>query len=104
MITYHANFMGPISFEWFQKRGLVKEECGRMNITESWRGGRIDVYGTEEPYGMEISLPVMNGSSWYGFSEWLYNFKTETVYTLEQLVEEYEKNNPKIVWAHEVWP
>ena len=104
MITYHANFMGPINFEWFEKRGLVKNENGRNVITESWGGGRIDVYGTNEPYGMEISLPIMDGLSFLGFSQWLWNFKTETVYTLEQLVEEYEKTNSKIIWAHQVWP
>jgi hypothetical protein len=49
-------------------------------------------------YGEELDLPPMKSEDWHRFSEWLWNFETEDLWTLEQLVAEYEKTSPKIVW------
>ena len=74
-------------------------------ITEQWYGGRIDIYGLpeDEYYNgrSEMSLPVMDGPSYAGFSRWLEAFKTETVWTLDQLAEEYERTHDKIRWHRE---
>ena len=119
MISYSTNWMGPININWYKERGLTEtitktltEDCKftsnkkgdtitRTEITEYWSGGRIDVYGTGEPYGDELGLPIMHGEDYARFSVWLRKFKTETMWTLNQLVEEYEKTNPKIRWASE---
>jgi hypothetical protein len=119
MVSYSTNWMGPININWYHERGLTKiitktltEDCrftsNKMgdtitltDITERWSGGRIDVYGTGEPYGDELSLPIMHGEDYARFSVWLRTFKTETMWTLKQLVQEYEKTNPKIRWALE---
>lgn len=110
MISYYLNWMGPISIQWYSDRGLtIKEEINSETfgthivdkITEHYSGGRIDVSGTTNPYGEEISVPVMRSEDWHRFKEWLWVFKTETMWTLDQLVNEYEKTNEKIVWANE---
>lgn len=121
-IRYSTNFMGPVTIKWYRDRGLTKqiehtltETSLRVKFgthkpgdivlyeeqTEHWSGGRIDVYGTGEPYGDELGLPIMHGEDYARFSVWLRKFKTETMWTLNQLVEEYEKTNPKIRWASE---
>lgn len=119
MIRYSTNWMGPININWYQKRGLTKivtktltedsvfsdkkkgDIVSYTEITEHWSGGRIDVYGTGDPYGDELGLPIMRGEDYVRFSIWLDTVKTETMWTLKQLVEEYEKTNPKICWASE---
>ena len=62
-------------------------------------GGRIDVYGTDNPYGEEIALPIMHGCDWANFSDWLDNYETETVQTLDKILESYyNSGNDKIRW------
>jgi len=85
-IDYSTNFMGPINHEWITTNG------------SDWAAGRIDIGGTDDPYGSELRLPPMKGDDWSRFSEWLWTFQTDEVWTLEQIVEEYEKTNPKIRW------
>lgn len=119
MISYSTNWMGPVNINWYHERGLTETVTKTLtedsaftskkkgdvfsytDITERWSGGRIDVYGTGEPYGDELGLPIMHGEDYARFSVWLRKFKTETMWTLNQLVEEYEKTNPKIRWASE---
>lgn len=101
--------MGPISLDWFRQRGLTVEEkrwsdffqkdITVTNITQNWMGGRIDVYGTDNPYGEEIALPIMHGCDWANFSDWLDNYETETVQTLDKILESYyNSGNDKIRW------
>jgi hypothetical protein len=40
----------------------------------------------------------MTSEDWYRFGNWLETFETDDVWTLEQLVELYERANPKITW------
>jgi len=87
-IDYSLNWMGPINTDWIAKHG------------SQWSSGRIDVYGTDNDYGDEISLPPIHSDDWNMFGDWLYNFTTETMWTLKQLVDEYEKTNPRILWLY----
>lgn len=119
-ISYSTNWCGPISMKWYRDRGLtvvetvVQEEDSILHkkgeiydletTIESWSGGRIDVRGTGlGPYGEEIELPIMRGDCYQRFSDWLDTFKTDDVWTLDQIVELYERDNPKIIWAHDVF-
>lgn len=90
MHRYSTNWMGPINLQWYEDRGINANE-------EHWAGGRIDVHGGDEPD--EIGLPIMHGADYARFSAWLSELKTETLWTLEEIVEEYEKENPTIRWA-----
>lgn len=83
-ITYSTNWMGPINYDWIEKHGI------------GWSAGRIDIYGTESHYPEEISLPPMRSEDWNRFSNWLDEFSTETPWTFDELVSEYEKYYPKI--------
>lgn len=119
MISYSTNWMGPAGMWWFRENGYTKmvtkilekdspltnakkgDTITYEDVTEYWYGGRIDIYGTGDPYGDEMSLPIMDGPSYKGFSEWLENFETETIWSLDQLVAEYEKTHNKIRWHDE---
>ena len=123
MISYSTNWMGPAGMWWYRENGYTEmvskvlekdsivsdhkagDTIEYEDITEYWYGGRIDVYGLpeDEYYNGkgEIGLPIMDGPSYGSFSEWLEKFETETMWSLDQLVEEYEKNNPKIRWHNE---
>ena len=74
-------------------------------ITEQWYGGRIDIYGLpeDEYYNGkdEMGLPIMDGPSYGSFSQWLEKFETDTVWTLNELVAEYERTHDKIRWHDE---
>jgi len=119
MISYRTNWMGPVHMQWYRDRGLTaikmitleadsvitglkagdQFEC--EEITTYYSTGRIDIYGTGEPYPDEIGVAPMQSEDWGRFGLWLEQFKTETVWTLDQLVAEYEKTNPKIRWFEE---
>lgn len=122
MIKYNTNWMGPVRIDWYKKRGLTKQVTTTLtdmslsvqrgthkagdvvtydDITETWAGGRIDVYGTDNPYGEEIGLPIMHGKDYRRFSNWLDTVETTEIWTLKQLVEQYELTNPKIRWDKE---
>jgi len=115
-IRYSTNWMGPVSMNWYEQRGLVETKMvtlehdsvitGRKageqyeieEITTHYSCGRIDVMGTDDPYGEEIGVPPMRSEDWYSFGVWLETFETDAVWTLDQLVELYERVNPKIRW------
>lgn len=89
-VRYSTNWMGPISKAWYENRGL-----------EPWTysAGRIDCRGGDlGRYGDEIGLDPMKNESWVLFSEWLHTFETDFMWSLKDLVELYERNNPKIEW------
>ena len=122
MITYSTNMMGPYSLDWYRDRGLMVKTTKVVNapllaellkkpigtsyeveeVTTSYACGRIDVYGLDEKEyycgKSEIAVPPMHIDDWYYFSDWLDEFSTDTPWTLVELVEEYEQENPKIRW------
>ena len=90
-VRYSTNWMGPINKQWYDDRGL-----------ELWTysAGRIDCHGEDlGQFGDEIGLPPMYREDWHRFSAWLDTFETDFMWSLEELVELYERNNPKITWA-----
>jgi len=62
--------------------------------------GRLDFHNpfSDSAYPDEMSVPAMRKEDWHSLSEWLDTFSSETVLTLAEIVEEYEKTNPKIRW------
>jgi hypothetical protein len=118
-IRYSTNWMGPVSMNWYRDRGLTEikmitleadsvitglkagDQFECEEITTYYSTGRIDIYGTGEPYPDEIGLPPMRSEDWSSFGLWLDTFETDAVWTLDQLVELYERANPKIRWATE---
>lgn len=122
MITYSTNWMGPISMSWYRDRNLVRKVTGTYtnehmatkyskNVGDTYEydevvtlycGGRIDVYGTDDMFGTEIGLPVMRSDCWNQFTDWLDTVETDDVWTLDQLIELYQRDNPPIVWASEL--
>jgi len=121
MITYSTNWMGPISLDWFRKRGLTETvtkvvtedsillDTGRKvgdvveydEVTTYYSGGRIDIRGVpDEPWGLEYSLPIMHGEDWNDFSEWLESFQTHELWEFDDIIELYESaSGRKIRWA-----
>jgi hypothetical protein len=115
-IKYSLNWMGPVSMNWYEQRGLtvrkvIIQDVDNPNvgykagdqyeidvITVPYSTGRIDVGGTGDPYGPEIGVPPMLTEDWNRFSTWLDTFETDDVWTLDQLVELYERTNPPITW------
>ena len=105
-IRYSTNWMGPVSIDWYKRRGLTRpafmrfkdQDVETVEITEQYSAGRIDVRDGSE-YGDEIHLPPMRNEDWHRFSEWLETVETDDVWTLDQLVELYERANPKITWS-----
>ena len=116
-IRYSTNWMGPVNTQWYKDRGLTRRATRTLTedsqltgrkagdtfeydeITESYSAGRIDIYGTGEPYKPEIGLDPMHSDDWNRFSNWLDTFETDDVWELKDLVEMYERVNPKIRWA-----
>lgn len=116
MISYSTNWMGPIGMWWFRDNGFTEtttvvasedneltgakrgDVIERETITEYWYGGRIDICGTDSPFGEEMSLPIMDGPSYASFSDWLEQFETDSVWTLDQLVREFERTHNQIRW------
>ena len=120
MIHYSTNWMGPCGMWWYRDNGFVKTTTETLEhdskltnrkagdviaieeVVEYWYGGRIDVSGLDEELywcgKSEMSLPIMDETSWSGFSIWLETFKTTTLWTLKDLVAEYETTNPQIRW------
>lgn len=86
MYDYSINWMGPINMDWIKEHG------------EGWSAGRIDIYGDGLDYPDEIALPPMKSDDWQSFGDWLETVETDTKWTLEQLVTEYEKTDKEIVW------
>ena len=75
------------------------EKYTSESITQHYSCGRIDVHNIPgEPYGDEINLPPMLSSDWAMFSNWLDYVETASVWTLQDLVAAYERDNPKITW------
>jgi hypothetical protein len=99
MISYDTNWMGPIDQGWYEERGIDTENG-------YWSGGRIDIYGLDEVEYYcgrhEYSLPIMDGESWNLLTAWLENFETETPWSFDDLIEQFQKETGReILWAHE---
>ena len=120
-VRYSTNWMGVANLQWYRDRGLTRMVSRVMEqdsvltdqfkagdvieleeITEHYSAGRIDVRGTDDPWGDEIGLPPMRSEDWNSFGAWLDTFETDHTWTLRELVELYEQTNAKIRWARPV--
>lgn len=113
MVTYSANWMGPVSIEWYKDRGLVEfiwktaetEEVADMyridvgekymvqEITTYYACGRIDIRdSSKEGYDGwdEYSLAPMHGEDWNKLSEWLWDLETTEQWDYEMLISIFE--------------
>ncbi len=75
----------------------------RPNASHSaFRGreaGRIDCRGDDlGQFGSELGVDPMKSEDWHRFGVWLNTVETDYMWTLDQLVEMYERTNPKIEW------
>jgi hypothetical protein len=123
MITYSTNYMGPISMDWFRKRGLTKHVQKKVQsefvanmrgvdigesytieeITTNYAGGRIDIRGLDEEEFYngwdEYGLPIMHGEDWNALSDWLDEQIDETVRSYDELINDFENQyGKKIRW------
>lgn len=114
MITYSTNFMGPISTQWYVRMGIPYTEVTEANrfaeggtltrkvFNKMYMGGRIDVRGTDDPYGLEIGVPIMEAESWNELQQFLWTFTSKEVLTLQQIVQALEDETGfSIVWFKE---
>jgi hypothetical protein len=116
-VRYSTNWMGVVNLQWYRDRGLTKrvsrtltEDSTLTNrkagdtfeydeITQEYSCGRIDCRGEDlGPYGDEIGVPPMKAEDWHRFGKWLDTVETDAMWSLEELVEMYERKNPKIEW------
>jgi hypothetical protein len=118
-VRYSTNQMGPWHLGWYSKRGLTRmvkktlekdspisdKKAGDVieyeEITEHYAAGRIDFNNTLEPDSIwpdEMGVPPMRAEDWRSFGDWLHTFETDFPWTLAQIVELYERDNPKIRW------
>ena len=116
-IRYSTNWMGVINLKWYEDRGLLKRVkraltedsvlTGRKagdvveypEITQEYSCGRIDCSGDGlGPWGAEIGVDPMKAQDWVRFGTWLDTVETDDLWSMEDLVELYERTNPKIEW------
>ena len=117
-VRYSTNWMGVANLQWYKDRGLTKrvsktltEDSQLTNrkagdtfeydeVIQGYSCGRIDCRGEDlGPYGDEIGVPPMKSEDWQRFGVWLNTVETDYMWTLDQLVEMYERTNPKIEWG-----
>jgi hypothetical protein len=117
--------MGVANLDWYRKRGLIKkrtvtftEDSITVKLgkgkpgetieveepTERYSCGRIDIRAVDYFYDSELGVPPMRDEDWYRFGDWLRTFETDDVWTLAQLVEMYERINPRIQWWQDEQP
>lgn len=120
---YSTNWMGVANLNWYKERGLIKKTT--ITFTEDsltvkhgkhkpgdtievdeptvyYSCGRIDVRGGDADidYGDEIGVPPMMSEDWQDFGGWLDDFRTDEMWSLSDLVEQYElESGRKIRWA-----
>jgi len=120
--------MGPISIEWYRKRGLthkvsvVLEEDRRFypkglgpgdvweydEIDISYAGGRIDIRDdSQQGYDGwdEYGVAPMHGEDWNALSDWLDDLITTELWEYDMLISIFEGevlNGRKIRWATEL--
>lgn len=116
MVTYGANFMGPISLDWYRDRGLLRKvdhtftlgpkagkTCQMEEITTYYCGGRIDIRDSERPgYDgwHEYGVAPMHGEDWDALSDWLDGLQTQEKLSYDELIERFQTWYGKnIRWA-----
>ena len=124
MVTYSTNWMGPISLDWFRKRGLTREvsvvleedqKFGDLKAGDTWTyaeittnyaGGRIDIRD-DSKYGYdgwdEYGVAPMHIEDWNALSDFLDRLSGEKVVPYESLIMLFEAQyGKKIRWADDI--
>ena len=124
MVTYSTNWMGPISLDWFRKRGLTREvsvvleedqKFGDLKAGDTWTyaeittnyaGGRIDIRD-DSKYGYdgwdEYGVAPMHIEDWNALSDFLDKLSGEKVVPYESLIMLFEAQyGKKIRWADDI--
>lgn len=120
-VTYDTNWMGPVSIEWYKKRGLTRNitetltgesalvVLGRNNvgdvieyddITTHYCAGRIDIRDdSKDGYDGwdEYSLAPMPAEDWSALGDWLWDLETEEQLSYEELIERFELSYGKSI-------
>ena len=104
MISYSTNWMGPINLHWYEENGLL--EADGVTPTIRYSAGRMDIRDdSKEGYAgwHEYSLAPMRSEDWNLFSTWLDDLETETLWTLDQILEEYRQDTGHVIrwWKEE---
>ena len=117
--------MGPISLDWFRKRGLTREvsvvleedqKFGDLKAGDTWTyaeittnyaGGRIDIRD-DSKYGYdgwdEYGVAPMHIEDWNALSDFLDRLSGEKVVPYESLIMLFEAQyGRKIRWATDHW-
>lgn len=128
MFSYSLNWMGPISIKWYQDRGLteqkeviVREDSVLLKhfqkkglspgdvykyegISQEYSAGRLDIRdSTKDGYDgwLEYGISPMLSEDWNKFDYWLCGFQTQDLWTLKQIIAEFETAVGKqIRWAN----
>jgi len=116
--------MGPISLDWFRKRGLTREvsvvleedqKFGDLKAGDTWTyaeittnyaGGRIDIRD-DSKYGYdgwdEYGVAPMHIEDWNALSDFLDKLSGEKVVPYESLIMLFEAQyGKKIRWADDI--
>ncbi len=116
-VRYGTNWMGVANLQWYRDRGLTKRVTKTLTedskltgrkagesfeydeVIQGYSCGRIDCRGDDlGPFGSELGVDPMKDESWARFGNWLDTVETDDLWTMDQLVEMYERTNPKIEW------
>lgn len=122
MITYSTNWMGPANMKWYRDRGLTKtvsevleedQTFGDLKAGDTWTYevittdcscGRIDIRGLDDKEYWngwdEYSVEPMYSEDWNILGDWLDDLTTDTKWSYNTLIEEFEKYyGKKIRWV-----
>jgi hypothetical protein len=93
MIHYSTNWMGPIDIGWYERNNIDHEKI-------SYSGGRIDIRDdTKAGYDGwdEYSLAPMRTEDWNNFSDWLEDYASEELVSLEDILEDYRQDTGLVI-------
>jgi hypothetical protein len=119
-VTYDTNFMGPVSLDWYRKRGLTHKVAIKLNedqavypeglgpgdvweyddITLQCACGRIDIRDdSKDGYDGwdEYSIAPMPAEDWDALGDWLWNLETEEQLSYDELIERFELSYGKSI-------
>ena len=103
MITYSTNWMGVVSTSWYEDNNipykdvtrfskLLNKEVTARHFEVYYSCGRIDIRGVKsEPWGLEYSVSPMHSEDWDALGDWLWDFESKELLTLDELLTLYGK-------------
>lgn len=96
-ITYSTNMMGPVSNRWYEDNGIPFTEVTEQSVLKpgttytrkvfekQYCGGRIDIYGTGDPYGAAVGAPIMEAESWYALQKFCSTLTTDRILSMKEI-------------------